>query len=148
MKEIQKFAVSIQTDSAASTARYTSLLHALDYTRRMLRLVLYNLNDVKLTNPSERIYPIVFQLEEMIVESMEALEKDQIEFILPKLADFSQQLAKFRRKERAGIFKYTARGEVHINEAFDYVKLVLLVDGIAYHLWRMMHDLSEKDLEA
>ena len=143
-EEIKDFVVAIRTDSPASTARYTSLLHALDHIQRMNRLVIHNLNEVKLTNPLERVDPIVFQLEELIVESIEALQQDDAASIVPKLSGFSQRLAEFRKKERAGIFEVTAKGEVHIGEAFQYVKLILFVDGISYHLWRMMYHLSEE----
>lgn len=147
-EEIQNFVVAIRTDSPASTARYTSILHALDHLQRMNRLALENLNDVKLTNPSERIYPIVFQLEELIMEAIEALQTNDVAAIVPKLATFSQELAQFRKKERAGTFEVTAKGEVDVQEAFQYVSLILLVDSISYHLWRIMHHLSEKDLDA
>lgn len=146
-KEIQEFVVGIRTDSPTSTARYTSILHALDHMNRLNNLVIHNLNEVKLKNPSERIYPIVFQLEELIVESIEALERNNFDSLLPRLSDFSQEIAQFRKKERAGIFEVTAKGEIHVSEAFQYVKLILLVDGISYHLWRMMYHISEKKLE-
>lgn len=146
-EEIQKFVVQIRTDSPASATRYTSILHALDHMRRMNRLVLHNLNEVKLTNPSERIYPIVFRMEELIVESIEKIEKDDFTTIIPKLASFSSELAQFRKKERAGVFEGTAKGDVHLDEAFQYVKLILFMDGLSYHLWRMMHHLSEESDE-
>lgn len=145
MQEIQNFVVAIRADSRDSMNRYMALLHALDHMRRLIRLVKYNMNDVNLTNPSDRIYPVVFQLEELIIETIEALDQKETADYLPKLANFSQELAKFRKKERAGIFEVTAKGDVHIDEAFEYVKLILLVDGISYHLWRMIHHLSEDE---
>lgn len=144
IEEIKNFVVAIHTDSPASTARYTSLLHAIDHLQRMNRLAVHSLNEVKLSNPLERIYPVVFQMEELIMESIEGLQKDNVASVVSKLSSFSQELAEFRRKERAGIFEVTAKGEVHITEAFQYVKLILLVDGISHHLWRMMHHLSEE----
>lgn len=144
IEEIQNFVVAIRTDSPASTARYTSLLHAIDHLQRMNRLAIHSLNEVQLSNPLERIHPVVFQMEELIGESIEGLQKDDIGPIASKLSSFSQELAEFRRKERAGIFEVTAKGDVHIAEAFQYVKVVLLVDGISHHLWRMMHHLSEE----
>lgn len=147
MEEIKNFVVAIRTDSPASTARYTSLLHAIDHMQRMNRLVVNNLSEVKLSNPLERIYPLVFRMEELIMESIEALKKDNISSLVSKLSLFSKDLAEFRRKERMGIFEVTAKGEVDINEAFQYVRLVLLVDGITHHLWRMMHHMSEESIE-
>lgn len=144
IEEIKNFVMAIRTDSTASTARYTSLLHAIDHLQRMNRLVVHSLSEVELSNPLERIYPVVFQMEELIVESIEGLQKDNIASVVPKLSSFSQELAEFRRKERAGIFEVTAKGEVDITEAFQYVKLILLVDGISHHLWRMMHHISEE----
>lgn len=143
MEEIKDFVVSIRTDSTASTERYTSLLHATDHNQRMNRLVVNNLSEVNLSNTLEGIYPVVSQMEELITESIEALEKDDLASVVPKLSLFSQELAEYRKKERAGIFEVTAKGEVHITEAFEYVNIILLVDGISYHLWRMMYHMSE-----
>lgn len=145
IEEIKNFVVAIRTDSQESTDRYISLLHALDHMQRMNRLVVNNLSEVKLTNPLERIYPVVFQLGELIMESIEGLEEDNLGSVVEKLTIFSGELAEFRRKERAGIFEVTAKGEVHVVEAFQYVRLVLVVDGISHHLWRMMHHMSEED---
>lgn len=144
MEEIKKFVVAIRTDSPASTERYTSLLHAIDHIQRMNRLVVHNLREVKISNALERIYPVVFQMEELIRESIEALKQDNIASVVEKLSSFSQELAEFRKKERLGIFEVTAKGEVHVTEAFQYVKLILLVDGISYHLWRIMNHMSEE----
>jgi phosphate:Na+ symporter len=147
IEEIKDFVMAIRTDTQETTARYTSLLHAIDHLERMSRLTIHNLSEVKLTNPLERIYPVVFQMEELILESIEGLQNDSIESVVPKLSTFSQELAEFRKKERAGIFEVTAKGDVQINEAFQYVKLILLVDGITHHLWRIMHHISEGNKE-
>ncbi|NLY71871.1 MAG: Na/Pi symporter, partial [Clostridiales bacterium] len=141
--EIKEFVMAIRADSQETTARYTSLLHAIDHLQRMARLAIYNLSEVELLNPMERVYPVVFQMEELILESIEALEKDDFSSVVSKLSSFSQELAEFRKKERAEIFEVTAKGEVNINDAFKYVKLILLVDGITHHLWRMMYHISE-----
>lgn len=142
-EEIKSFVVAIRTDSPASTSRYTSLLHALDHMVRMSKLVVYNMSEVKLTNQFDGVYPVVLQLEELILESIEALRNNRFESLVPKLSEVSQELAEFRKKERAGIFEVTAKGEVHIDEAFEYVKLILFADGMSYHLWRLMNHISE-----
>ena len=144
-EEIKKFVITIRTDSPQSTARYNSLLHSLDHLERMSRLVLYEMSDVKFTNHLERIYPIVLQLEDLIIESVEALDKDMIASVVPRLAIFAQGLAEFRKKERAETFESTAKGEAHISDTFEYVRLILFTDGLTYHLWRLMYHLSEEE---
>lgn len=148
MKEIQNFAGAIRPDSQETTARYTSLLHALDHLQRLNQLVRQNLNAVKLASSSKRIYPVVYQLEELMMDAIVALNKGNIEPFVPKIAAFSQEIAEFRRRERAELFKGSAKGEVDPNEAFQYVKLILFLDGLSYHLWRMMHHMSEREEDA
>ena len=146
MREVQNFVVAIQADSPASKDRYTSLLHALDHMRRLNKLVVRNLNDVKLTNPTERIYPVVVQLEEIILECIEALEENNLDPVVPKVGILPRDCSIFgKRKERESL--KDSKREVHVNEAFEYVKLILLVDGILFHLWRMMHHLAEKGVD-
>ena len=145
MKEIKRFVEAIRTDSQESAARYTSLLHALDHAQRMIRLAMNNLNEVKLASSLERIDPIVFQWKALMAEAIEALREERAAEVVPKLSAFSQELAQFRKKERAEVFEVTAKGEVNAEEAFQYVQLILFIDGISYHIWRMLHHLSEQE---
>lgn len=142
MGEIHSFVAAIRADSAESAARYGALLHASDHIGRLNRLVTNNLGEVKLTDPSNQIYGVVSQLAELIRTSIEALREGHIASVVPQLTEFSRELAEFRKKERAGIFEETARGELHAAEALQYVRLILFVDGVSYHLWRMMHHLD------
>lgn len=143
-EEIKNFVVEIHTDTRGSSERFTSLLHALDHMERMSTLIVEKMGEVKFTNHLERIDPIVCQLEELILESIEALEKNNIASVVPKLSVFSQELAEFRKKERAEVFEVTAKGEAHVAETFEYVNLILFADGVSYHLWRLMHHMSEE----
>lgn len=145
MKEIKRFVEAIRTDSQESAARYTSLLHALDHAQRMIRLAMNNLNEVKLASSLERIDPIVSQWKALMAEAIEALREERAAEVVPKLSAFSQELAQFRKKERAEVFEVTAKGEVNAEEAFQYVQLILFIDGISYHIWRMLHHLSEQE---
>jgi hypothetical protein len=142
MREIHAFVAEIRTDSPESAARYGALLHASDHIERLNRLIAERLGEVKLPDAAERLRAAVLRLSELIRASVAALREGRTASVIPELADFSRQLAEFRKKERAGAFEGTVRGEMQAGDAFQYVRLILLVDGVSYHLWRMMRHLD------
>lgn len=145
LEAIHDFLEDIQKTSKESSAQYIALLHTLDHLQRINRLALNKSAAVEnpLFNRSNKAYPIILELLSYLHETMEAIEQSEVEEILPALSDFSQELAAFRKQQRVNIFDVTAKGEIAVPDAFSYVQLILFVDGIAYHLWRIVHHLAE-----
>lgn len=142
LDEIRQFVTAIQADSSESRRGYISLLHILDHIDRMNRLVRLEMNNLQLTNSADKLHPIVTRLQDNLKLSIEAIQQTSIPKVLPSVSAFSQELAAFRRQERATTFDVTAKGEVPAAEAHQYVQLILVVDTLAYHLWRAMYHLS------
>lgn len=145
LKTIRDFAAEIQSNSSETTSHYIALLHALDHTERLCRLMLNISADIQLVNRTNDVYPVVTQLLERVQDSIQAIEQANLHHVLPRLSEFSQELAIFRKQERANMFHVTAKGEVPITDAFRYVQLILFVDGLAYHIWRTIHHLSGEE---
>lgn len=142
LKTLRSFVAAIQANSSETSTQYISLLHALDHTERMNRLMVHSMQDIQIMNRSNEVYPIVSQLQEHLRNTIQSIEQANLEQVLPTLQDFSQELAAFRKQERANMFHVTAKGEVNMNDAFRYVQLILFIDGLAYHLWRTIHHLA------
>lgn len=134
---VRDFIALIRTDSPETSANYISALHALDHLDRMSRLVQTSMNAVVFTKHSGEVHDVVGELRQALTQAVEALAGNTLASAVPELSRFSRQLAGFRKQERSTTFDVTASGEVPIRDAFHYVQLILLIDGIAYHLWRM-----------
>jgi len=145
MEEVRKFIAQIHTDSPETAVNYISVLHALDHIDRMNRLVRANMNDIVFVGPDGEPYRVVQDLRQTIASAIDTLQQSNLSSIVDELSSFSQQFANFRRQERANTFNITATGEVAIHEAFQYVQLILLIDGIAYHMWRLAFHLSSQE---
>ncbi len=140
--EIRTFITKIQADSTQTTSSYIAILHALDHVTRLNRLVRTGFDGIHIVNDTKETYTVVTQLQVQLVNYVTALQESNLPALVPDLAAYSQELANFRKQERANTFNVTASGEVQITDAFHYVQLILLVDGLAYHLWRLTFHLS------
>ncbi len=141
--EIRSFVANIRADSPQASAHYISALHALDHVARLNRLVRTGFDGIRLANSANEPYTVVTQLQEQLAAYVEALQQSNLPPLAEQLSAYSQELATFRKQERANTFDVTATGEVPITEAFHYVQLILLIDGLAYHLWRLTVHLSD-----
>src|SRR5690606_29190488 len=121
------------TDSPETAAGYVSILHALDHLTRMNQLVRTNMKEIEFTRSGGKAHEVVDELRQALTAAIEALSRSEPQSVVEELGAFSQQLAAFRKQERANTFDVTANGEVSLRDAFNYVRLVLLIDSIAYH---------------
>jgi phosphate:Na+ symporter len=147
LEELRGFFAAIRSNSPKVTLRYLGLLHALDHIQRLNHMARVSMEELPHIDNEHQPHAIIRQLMEHIDTSIKGLQYGELEQVVPQLSGFSQELAQFRRKQRADVFDVTAKGEVSVHEAFEFVQIILFVDGLAYHLWRMLHHLSDPQLQ-
>lgn len=147
LEELRGFFAAIRLDSTKETSRYLGLLHALDHIQRLNRMVRVSMEELPYIDSERQPHAVIRQLQKHIDTTVMALRYGEPEQVIPQLSGFSQELAQYRRKQREEVFDVTAQGGVSVNEAFEYVQIILFVDGLAYHLWRMLHHLSSPSIK-
>jgi hypothetical protein len=133
--EIRAFLGSFHADSSVTAQAYSSLLHAIDHLERMLRLIQHTQGDLTLSNPSGEVYPFIQQLRSLMQQCVESNNRNNEAETTLLVSSFSQELANLRRQERKDMFDMAAKGNMSPDEASEYVRMILLLDGLAYHLW-------------
>jgi len=142
IEEVRNFISQIRPDSPDTAADYNRLLHALDHLERLNRMARRDMDDIAFLSGAGTVHEVVSALRRAIADTAAALERNDLPPVVEELSAFAQQIAHFRKQERANVFDVTAAGSVPLDEAFKYVQLVLLIDGITYHIWRLAHHLS------
>lgn len=147
--KIRSFISQIHTDSAESSAGFIAILHAHDHLTRMNKLVRTAMEDLRMADGPRRLYPAVTRLQEHLALCRKALRSpDNLQGMVEAAAEYSRELATFRKQERASAFNEIASDELPIDEAMRDVKLMLFIDGVAYHLWRLLFHLAGQTGEA
>lgn len=143
IKQVGAFLAEIRADSPASTSVFIDNLHALDHLMRMNKLVRTGMGELRLTDGSERMYPAVNHFQEHLIRCRAALLfPDEHVSIVADAAAYSQELATFRKQERASAFSEIATEEVPVDETLRDVHSILFLDGVAYHLWRLLFHMA------
>lgn len=147
LESIHEFVENIQENTPETSSQYIAVLHALDHLERMNHLALQASTriDGSLQNHSKKAYPIILELMEQMQQCIDAIDESNLKDYLPAIEQFSQELAAFRKQQRANVFDVTAKGEIPVPHAFHYVQMILFVDGLAYHIWRLVHHLTTEE---
>lgn len=150
MTKVRTFISHIRTDSAQTSAGYIANLHALDHLTRLNKLVRTGMNDLRMRDSAKKLYPAFSQLQAHLAAcrtALQAEDEDGLAAIAELAAGYSRDLANFRKQERANAFHEIAADELQIDEAMRDVQLMLFIDGVAYHQWRLLFHLSGQSAE-
>ena len=149
VEETQRFLGSIRAEpgSMDEHARRVSMLHAVDHLERLV----VSLKDPGPAQIAQRDNEVRAARDAFLqtLEPVRAwLRGETAQSPDEETARAVAAIADLRRAQRPRLLERTASGELDPQRALDALDATRWVDRLAYHVWRVVHHLSEKPGEA
>ncbi|OLO40393.1 hypothetical protein BTR23_07860 [Alkalihalophilus pseudofirmus] len=146
--EIRGFLSKIHSESPSNSDReynqHVSMIHAVDHIHRLTR-ALKETESLEKLKSDIRITNLLMKLSNVFEQVSECIEKDQLIKLVDEVEQNSIEIASIRKEDRKTIIKTTAKSQLNVNEAIEKVHSIHWIDRVAYHLWRTVYHLDEKE---
>lgn len=125
---------------------HVAIIHAIDHMNRFLRAIKEHEN-ITYTNLDDNVKELAERVADILIIIENDLNYDDISELAVQAEENSQIIADIRRSDRQRILKTPAKNMTSIDEAIQTVHSIHWMDRISFHLWRIIHYLSQIDLK-
>lgn len=147
--EIRSFLTKVNSESVSPSdreySRHVSMIHAIDHIDRLIK-ALKEIESIEKLKRDQNILTLLMKLAKVFEQVSGSIENKQLENLVSLVEMNSKEIAEIRKEDRKNIIKTTAKSQLDVSVAIEKVHSIHWVDRVAFHLWRTMYHLEEKEL--